>query len=403
MTSFFQKFEHSESSSSYFTHLLTFPFANLLSYTPWLFLVWPAYCIAFQPLEKDPILGQFLRTVTFSLFYFFWLFPEVRFEVLVPLIGPLSVLTGLNYDILVRRYGKQLLYLPKFISLIALATIVICVTFGLIKDWDVLKLSQVSILDIIFLATSLMLAFIIIKARLNLQIWFLVALSVVALRLAFFGAYHGLFAKNLHGEKQQLAMDLSKNLPSDTTVYEMITSKESFPGECYYLNRPVVKINDVRELPYYEDSVFVLSKNQIPIFQNRSWFPVSEVIPYKNYHLRMWKGEKRLIEINPDRLEFRFNMNANSYEHIAQNVLISHRLSMEIDIKILDSELGYLEILTPREQTIRPGEVFEFEIRVVSGFVPKKEIFDFVPIQFRIYKKNLSRSISVAIKPISDL
>ena len=403
VVNFFQKFEHYEPSSNYFLHLVFFPLISILKYAPWLFLVWPAYCVAFHPLEKDPILGQFLRTISSSLFFFFWVFPEISSAILAPLVGTLSVSLGLNYEILVRRYGKQLSSLPRAIVVLTLAAVGGCGMMMLIRGSGVLPSPELMLLSITFLLLSAVLAVILFITRVNLQIWFAVALSVVVSRLAYTSTYHGLWAYGRISEKRRLAERLSENLPNEAMVYEMIADNQTFPSECYYLHRPVTKIGDVTELPYYEDTVFVLSHDEVPISQNRNWFPVSEVVHYKDYSLQMWKGEKRIIRINPDSLEFRFNVTNQTFEQDNLKVLISHRFSKSIPVRLLDSEEGYVEILGEREIILPPEKVFEFEVQPASRISPVRELRDFILIEFVDHNKTVSRSVSISIKPYSDV
>ena len=402
---FFREFEHHEPSTNYLLQLFIFPISSLLSYTPWVFLAWPAYCVAFQPLEKDPILAQFLRTITFSLFFLFWLLPEVKPEILTPLIGPLSILVGLNYETLVRRYGRQLRYLPRSICWITLFGVGICCLIILpLKDFGEFLLLRYSLLlCITFLSLSIVMAVTILRARFNIRIWFAVIFSIVTFRLAFSSAYQGLCVYDKLSTNRTLGAHLSESLPIDIIVYEMITDKESFSTLSYYLNRPVTKINDVRSLPYHEDTVFVLGKDVVPISRNRNWFPVSESVAYDNYQLRMWKGEKRIIEVNPDHLEFRFDTAQNIFEEISQTVSISHGFSRAINVRIIPPHEGHLEILSRRETIIRPGEVFELKIGVTSEFVPKEKILERITIQFDVYKKNISRLIRIDIAPTTSL
>ena len=299
---FFQEFEHHEPSSNYIVYLLTFFVVSILSYMPWVFLVWPAFCVAFHPLERDPILGQFLRTITFSLFYFFWLFPEVKPEILFPLIGPLSVLVGLNYEILVRRYGQQLLYLPRSICWATLLGLGACGVVIAISGGGEFTLPRGSlVLCTIFLGCSVVMALTTLVARLNVQIWFIIAFSMIIFRLAFSSGYQGFCAYRELSVRRELGEYLSRELPTEAIVYEMTTKKEFFPTISYYLNRSVTKVSDVRFLPYHEDTVFVLSENKIPISRNRDWIPISKAVTHNDYVLRMWKGEKRAVEGSPNR------------------------------------------------------------------------------------------------------
>ena len=55
-------------TSHYLKDILVYPFQLAFRFLPWTFLAWPAFCVAYYPLDKNPIFSRFLRTIFLSLF-----------------------------------------------------------------------------------------------------------------------------------------------------------------------------------------------------------------------------------------------------------------------------------------------------------------------------------------------
>lgn len=104
---------------SYPLEILLFPLKCLLYLMPWPFLAWPAFCMAYRPLERSPVAFHFLRTITASAFVAAWLVPKVSPLVLLPVLGPLSIMTGLHAELLIRRHRRELRLLSTVLAIAA--------------------------------------------------------------------------------------------------------------------------------------------------------------------------------------------------------------------------------------------------------------------------------------------
>jgi len=120
----------SEATQGYVRHLIGFPFSSIFYLFPWVFLLWPAFCMAHRPLEKNPVFCHYLRVIVFSLFLCGWLLPGSSPRSLLPVLGPLAVLTGLHYEIVVRRHYAQLRRLFNLVLIATFAATGIALTTG---------------------------------------------------------------------------------------------------------------------------------------------------------------------------------------------------------------------------------------------------------------------------------
>jgi 4-amino-4-deoxy-L-arabinose transferase-like glycosyltransferase len=113
---------------SYPVELLLFPVHCILYLMPWPFLCWPAFCMAYRPLERSPVIFHYLRTIVVSSFLAVWLIPDLSPLVLLPVLGPLAIMTGLHAELLVRRHH----HLLRRLSIALLAVAMVVAVFGIL-------------------------------------------------------------------------------------------------------------------------------------------------------------------------------------------------------------------------------------------------------------------------------
>ena len=96
------------SAAEYLKQLAVFPLLFIVRMLPWSLLCWMPFCAALQSVDSTPVFSKYLRTLFFTSFVLSWLLPGRPAEELLLAIGPLAIMTGINYELGVRRYGKQL-------------------------------------------------------------------------------------------------------------------------------------------------------------------------------------------------------------------------------------------------------------------------------------------------------
>lgn len=294
---YLEGFEAQPPSIGYLNHLVQYPVRVVLGVGTWVFLLWPAFCVAYRPLERAPVLTQYLRTIFYAHFIAFWLLPEGRPGNLLPTVGPLAILLGANYDILVRRHAGRLLAWAKTICWLALL-LVPAGLFGamvsLLYPGKFPLEMKILLPSAALLAIAVVIAVVILQARRPEPVWLLVLVATVALHLAGASAIYHVYRYGWHSEKRRCARVLAAELPERIPVYEMIGANQSFPGLSYYLGRPVQRIEGVdRIAPGKPHEVYLLSQDRVPVDKWRDWSAVSEPVEYEGVRLRLWKGTAR--------------------------------------------------------------------------------------------------------------
>lgn len=280
----------------YLWHLISFPFLASCLWFPWIFFGWPAFCAAFLPLERDPVLGQFLRTICVVLFLFFWLVPLGNGLGLLPLIGPLAVLTAQHYRILIRRHGKILQRLPIFLGLISVwGGGLLFVTVLIIRQMkgplnQALTTSEIIVMTISLVAWTGGMAIRRWAGRLPIWQSVLAAMAVISL---ITGATSVLPAQIHPPGKKNQAIILTRNLDPTDCVYILSTTYQKSPVLVFYLQRPVQKIQRIENLPVEETVVSILHGMRAPVSPEREWKAISDPVEVNGQALRMWMGTKR--------------------------------------------------------------------------------------------------------------
>lgn len=288
-----------EGTGGYFRDLVSFPFRCLGYLMPWPFLAWPAFCVAYRPLERRPVLCGYLRTIVASLFVAAWVVPNTSSRVLMPLLAPIAILTGLHYQILVRRYHRQLQMLCRFLLVLASSIAVVGVLVGLAHVAGLVVFAGLG--GVTSRATVLLLALIFVASR-----WLTttrVALPFWSRLVACIGLFHlALTATTaplegwLRDESRQRGQTLSEQLPEQAVVYR--TTDWFLVRECFYIGHRVVKTGDPdAELPAGERVVYALAGAKPPILPTREWTPCSDAV---NLRLRnnirlVWRPGGRCI------------------------------------------------------------------------------------------------------------
>ena len=291
----FQEFTPAEHAVGYLRRVVEFPLRAVIGFLPWVFLAWPGFCAAFHPLEKNPVLCQYLRTIVYSLFYFFWIIPASDSKVLLPLIGPVAILLGMNYQLLIRRYSRQLRMLPLALSGIAVAGIIATAVTGVLLRLQVITWQVPTPMILVTSGCMLAAAGIVTAVWLNRRkapVWLLVAGSVMAVQLTAVGSFQ-VYNHLYNSHSRDFAHGFSTSLPPGITVYEIIPGHDLYPSECYYLNRRVVRLNNIKDLPVRAKNVYVLGRHRMPISPFYEWHELSDITEYKKMKLRLWEGVRR--------------------------------------------------------------------------------------------------------------
>jgi hypothetical protein len=296
------------------THWLLFPIFATLQYFPWTFLVWPAYCMAFRPLEKDPVRCHYLRTICVSIFLLFWLVPAYSLptttmtpmqvalsifahsaETLLPLVGPMSVLVGAHSELLIRRHRKQLLLLPRVLSLTVFVLTALCVLVMALQHARLLSsVHELSLESLALgLAVAVIMALVVRRQRKDLPVWLSVAGGVASLSIVL-PLFLALLVTVPKNSAIRLASEAAANTAPETVIYTTYPADDINPVLVYHMNRQVRHITSTEEgLPVDEVEVYFFGPDKMPVAPDRDFTEYSEPFLIGEGDSRIWRGVKR--------------------------------------------------------------------------------------------------------------
>jgi len=276
--------------TKYLSHLIFFPFDIIFRFMPWTIICWPAFCVAYFPLDKNPIFSRFLRTIVISLFFLFWFSPFTDARDIIFLAPPLSILCGINYWLFVRRHGHHVHTFLNFISIGTLvAGIGIIIFYSTNFPWafnfsfiprnldfrnahQILGITQASIAVLISVLT-------IMNTKKNLKVITHTLFLSIAITLCFWSVIipHLSMRQDkrkmgkafAHAIKKSMGLTDSQPFPKDFIVYKG-PGILGLSAACVYMDAKVLKIHKLTNLPDKIDTVYMIS-TQYPVSNNRSW------------------------------------------------------------------------------------------------------------------------------------
>ena len=291
-------------SDNYTSDLFTFPFTAAFYLLPWTFFSWPAYCAAFEPMEKDSVLFHYYRTVTFTMFILFWIIPDSSPLALLPILVPLSIMTGLHYQILVRRHHIPIRKLIRFIFVCLVAVNAGLLIFFLIKLTGVVNIRAIDniilsrqwvIINIIISSLAIVLSiFLLLKGK-EYPVWVKIICMVVMSHwcLITFDS----MPKDGRSSVKEIGTKLSEEIPVDAQVINL-THHANLPV-MFYLNRDVVKFTKPfdTEKDLMPETVYLIGNEERPVISNDQsyykWSRISETLLGEKGIYQAWKGVKQ--------------------------------------------------------------------------------------------------------------
>ena len=294
----------------YLLKLFAFPFEFAGRLLPWTLIAWIPFCVALQALDTTPILSRYLRTLAIATFGLLWLLPDNDPRDFLYLLGPLSILVGINYDLAMRRYGyrirKWLVLCEYFVAGLAAAVAIGCFVPDrfLSRFISISHTSEFSdSLAYRILAAGAILALLLIAlflhwGRRSRPVWLMLTTTSVAAAIFFWVVLQPYRAQD--HEKRELGERIAAALKPEPpgTLYK--GNILDLYGELYYSGATVRKLQEPVRLPAGEKVVYLLG-TEFPQQPDRVW---TNLLPsdftYKNHRLGLWKGELRPSE--PDEI-----------------------------------------------------------------------------------------------------
>lgn len=337
-------------------HLVATPFLAALAFLPWSFLAWPGFCHAFRHLEREPVFARMLRTVILTVFGIGWIFP-VEGMTFAPALGPLCMLIGLNYEILVRRHGQQLLLIPRVLGVAAIPLVLTVLAASWLHDPAIVPRSGTELmLSILLLLMAAVLGRFVHKRQIPGPVWLQVLLGVVVLRLAWCGSVQ-IYRGQTGSPERATGLSWRAAVPEGEVVY-WLEKPGRYPRQTFYLRRECRHLLSDLVIPKRDNTVYLLSREE-PVSSGRSWKPL---VAGKERVPTLWKGQLELFEVRPPLPLVGRNANEELLE-TTQFTLVNQQASSIVVLEFRSQDPGlFASGVLPA--TIEPGQSGDFSLRL---------------------------------------
>lgn len=290
----------------YLLKLLCFPAEFAIRLLPWTFIAWIPFCVALQALDETPILSRYLRTLTIATFGLLWLLPDNDPRDFLFLLGPLSILVGINYEIAMRRYGNSFRKWLKFCELFAVG-VAIAIAVGCFAPEEFLSnfLSlthtsgfresfQYRVIAVSASLLLLLLALFLRWRRRSAPAWLVLLCTSIAAGVFFWVVLHPYRAQDR--EKREFGRTIANAMRKEPAGLLYKSNILDLYGELFYSGKEVRKLQEPFQLPEEETFVYLLG-TEFPQNPNRIWVNLlPQDYTYKKHRLGLWKGELRMPE-----------------------------------------------------------------------------------------------------------
>jgi len=297
----------------YFTEFLKFPFDVMIRFWPWTLMLWAPFCPAIVPLDKNPLFTRYLRTIFYIQFVLLWLNPGTTGRDILFLVPLAAVLLGVNYWIVVRKYGHQFLTLFRiaaWVSIVVIPVIMLFLESEKIRTiminifleenpWWIeerVRILQGESYSIILLLAAWLFAFAALILTHRLKIIWMIYLAIFGSGMLIFWAVVYPY-RSLDHSRSELADGFaaalrSENLKSCQIIYKDLELAGLY-AETYYMKMPIRALRSSADLPESE-TIYVISA-RAPGRITRVWTNLYEQ-QYKGKRLYLWKGVPKVEE-----------------------------------------------------------------------------------------------------------
>ncbi|MBO5821796.1 MAG: hypothetical protein J6R86_02135 [Lentisphaeria bacterium] len=286
------------SSWDNFKRMLVFPWLLPVRFFPWSLLMWLPFCAALQAIDQTPVLSKYLRTVFAVSLALMWIIPGRAADELFFLIGPLAIMTGLNYELGIRRYRQwfaKALWFGEFV--IILAALAMAATLlpnrwlaavPFINSGELIYREGYSLVIAAALILLAVQAVFFHLHRAQYPVWHMILKITIC-----FAIFCNILILPSYITKRRwrsLGGDISSVLPPEVknkTLYKL--DIDGMYCGLFYAGVPVKKIRSLDELPSGEDVYLIASG--FPRHFGWRWSPL---LPpdyrFEGEHLTMWRG-----------------------------------------------------------------------------------------------------------------
>ena len=301
----------------YLLHLATYPVDLVLRLFPWALLCWAPFCVAFQTLDDTPMFSRFLRTLFFADFFLLWITPLDDAHSWIILLPPLAVMTGLNYELTVRRYGNFFRKLGNIFAAVLLpgSGIILLAFFLLPADviTEIMLLLERpvefsdnfgrTVLGVVSGAVLLLIALRLWQMSEKPPIWCYYVIIAIAPLLIYYNIV--LPYQSQERPRFERGMILRNALQQDKAGNVPVIYKYNINdlfAESIYMNKPMCKINSLAMLPQSEVQTIYLLAPAFPDCPERNWRSLlPQMLIIRNVKFNLWRGDWKGTAPKPER------------------------------------------------------------------------------------------------------
>ena len=265
----------------YMKNVLTFLPVFPVRMLPWSLVMWMPFCVALQAISPVPVFSRYLRTLFFPTLALVWLLPGTSSAQIFFLLGPLSVLTGLDYELGVRRYGRTLrrllavcwAFFPVAVFVIALIVLLPERFLGIFGDPRNMMFRDQPGYLMLAAGAAAVLGLLAVVYRYGFRwypIWVPVAMlsfGIGVMRLADALPYH-----LMDNGWRRFGGDVRRVLPEGTPKIYKYEIDGMYCG-LFYVGLPVHKLRQLEDLDGLDDTVYLIS-SRLPVYPDRVWTPL---------------------------------------------------------------------------------------------------------------------------------
>ncbi|MDD3886147.1 MAG: hypothetical protein PHI35_04695 [Victivallaceae bacterium] len=288
------------SMARYLIDVAVFPCELPFRLLPWSIIAWLPFCVMLQSLDTTPIYSRYLRTLTIPTLVLLWLMPDTTPREIIYLLGPLSILVGINYDIGMRRYGTKLrngiLKLAGWtVASMAVAMVVLCLI-----SYELLSLFVRVSLSIDFCRTPeyrmfalgaglvlVVLAIVLSRGVKTNPVWMTLLLTSVGIGIFYWSVLQPYRAQERSQREMGQAIRTALKAEKTDLIYK--DNITGLYGELYYSGCKAVNLTDLENMP--QKQIVYLLGAEFPQQPNREW---TNLLPpdfsYRDHRLFLWKG-----------------------------------------------------------------------------------------------------------------
>ena len=269
---------------------------------PWTFFLYAPYCAALIAIDRNPLFSKYLRILFTVSAFILILDPFSKARDILYLVPPFALLTGLNYEIVVRRHGTMMCRVLRWSAAVLFLCGTAILLYELLPASLLRKIAPGMSFELIAgrsaysslleasgaVVTAAAAYWLTVRKH---PVWLVTILLFAGAILCFYSLTTPRRAMQRSRSETGMAFRtaLGGSWRPELTVYKD-SSISGLYTECYYMGTKVKTIAFSGTGAVKDQILFLLSPSSIqPPDSSRTWSRTMDIV-YKKQNLYMWKG-----------------------------------------------------------------------------------------------------------------